>query len=202
MSPSDSERELVWKAYCELGLIERHHGGIQSSYRTLASTWMLAAFAGIGFVISQDMTVDIAGELLVAAIALACGVGLYLLWVLDLLVTQRLLDAAYIEARRLESSHHWLPQPRNNMRSLLRGKGLAYAVRFYVVGMEVMVCIVGIGIGWFLARESYLVYRAPAGVVFAAVLIFLPMYLKWRTSTTLEQETEMLNERNKRPHTS
>ena len=143
MSPSDSERELVWKAYCELGLIERHHGGTQSSYRTLASTWMLAAFAGIGFVISQDLTVDIAGELLVAAIALGCGVGLYLLWVLDLLVTQRLLDAAYIEARRLESIHAWLPQPRNNMRFLLQGKGLAYVVRFYIVGMEVMVCIVG-----------------------------------------------------------
>jgi hypothetical protein len=40
--PTSDERELILKAYCELGQIERSHSNTQTSYRTLASTWMFA----------------------------------------------------------------------------------------------------------------------------------------------------------------
>jgi len=52
---SNDERELIFKLYSELGSIERHSSGVQSQYRVLASTWMLAVFAGIGFVISKRL---------------------------------------------------------------------------------------------------------------------------------------------------
>jgi hypothetical protein len=141
----DNERELIWKIYCELGVSERHFNGIQSGYRALASTWMLAAFAGIGFVSSKEFTFGIPKELLVGVIGVGGGIGVYLLWVLDLLFCQRLLDAAYIEGRNLEDKHDWLPQTRNNMRTLLGGKGLSLVVWYYIAGTEVMFLIGGIG---------------------------------------------------------
>jgi hypothetical protein len=48
------EFENVWHFVTEIGLNERHFNQLQSSYRTLASQWLLAAFAGIGFVISSN----------------------------------------------------------------------------------------------------------------------------------------------------
>jgi hypothetical protein len=84
--PTSDERELILKAYCELGQIERSHSNNQTSYRMLASTWMLAAFAGIGFMISsKEFSFDIPKEVFILAIALAGGIGLGLLWILDLL---------------------------------------------------------------------------------------------------------------------
>src|SRR5215831_10526015 len=119
----EDDRDRIWKIYCELGVIERHFNNVQSTYRALASTWLLAALGGIGFVISKELTLRIPSELIIGAIGIAAGIGVYLLWVLDLLVYQRLLDAAYIEGRNLETNHQWLPQVRNNMRVLLGGAG-------------------------------------------------------------------------------
>jgi len=48
------EFEVVWKFYTEIGALERHFNQLQNHYRTLASTWLLAAFAAIGFLISQQ----------------------------------------------------------------------------------------------------------------------------------------------------
>ena len=43
--------EQLWGIYRELGEMERHFGNVQARYRALASTWLLAAMAGIGFVL-------------------------------------------------------------------------------------------------------------------------------------------------------
>jgi hypothetical protein len=209
MPKSDNERELIFKAYCELGQIERHHSNIQSSYRTLASTWMLAAFAGIGFVISaKEFPFDIPRELFVLAIAFAGGIGLVLLWVLDLMFYQRLLDAAFAEARQLEVTHDWLPQPRNNMRAILAGKGLQIVIWYYIALTEVMVLIVGAGLVSFLALRTRTFLDLRTGTVavlcvitafaWAGLMIEIAKFMKRKTSTTPDVEIKLQTVRNKR----
>jgi hypothetical protein len=193
---SDNERERIFKAYCELGQIERHHSTLQGSYRTLASTWMLAAFGGMGFVITKQFPVGIPRSILVAAIAFAAAIGLGLLWVLDLLFYQRLLDSAYIEARNLEERHSWLPQPRNNMRAILRGKGLRYVLWFYILTTGVMVLLTGAGVAWFLERTMGRAYCVIAALFFVGVMIPIYWIMRWKTSITPELE-KLLEERNK-----
>ena len=182
---------------CELGMIERHSSGIQSSYRVLASTWMLAAFAGIGFVISKEFSFGIPKELLVAVIALGGGFGLVLLWVLDLMFYQRLLDAAYFEARNLEDTHPWLPQPRNNMRALLGGKGLQIVIWYYIALIEVMILIAGIGFGLLALTAGAALYVTVAFAC-AVLMILSPILIMWITSITPKLETKIREERNKR----
>jgi len=48
----------IWNFYIELGLMERHFNEIQAGYRRLASTWMLAVLAAIGFVLSTKLTIQ------------------------------------------------------------------------------------------------------------------------------------------------
>ena len=53
MELSEKAYEQLWNAYCELGKREQHFNNIQTRYRALASTWALAALAGIGFAIKE-----------------------------------------------------------------------------------------------------------------------------------------------------
>ena len=195
MPQQDNDFERIWKIYCELGVIERHFNNVQSNYRALASTWLLAALAGIGFVISKELTLLIPSELIIVAIGIAAGIGVYLLWVLDLLVYQRLLDAAYIEARNLETNHEWLPQVRNNIRVFLGGKGLALIVWFYIAASELMVMIAGIGLFRFLAlRQVPLLYGIEL-FAYLSLMVLIPIHMRKQTALTPTLESKLLEER-------
>jgi len=195
MPQQDNDFERIWKIYCELGVIERHFNNVQSNYRALASTWLLAALAGIGFVISKELTLLIPSELIIVAIGIAAGIGVYLLWVLDLLVYQRLLDAAYIEARNLETNHEWLPQVRNNIRVFLGGKGLALIVWFYIAASELMVMIAGIGLFRFLAlRQVALLYGIEL-FAYLSLMVLIPIHMRKQTALTPTLESKLLEER-------
>jgi hypothetical protein len=187
-----NEQERLLKIYCELGVIDRHFGSIQSHYRALASTWLLAAFGAIGFILAKDFNPIIAKDLLIATIGICGAIGIYLLWVLDLLVYQRLLDAAFVEAKKLETRNTWLPQVRNNMTMLLGGKGLSLIVWYYLTGVEVMFLIAGIELLRFIAPKQFrglLFVEVPT--LMGALILFL-VHMRRKTSTTPELESRLL----------
>ncbi|MCX6597120.1 MAG: hypothetical protein NTV70_12220 [Acidobacteria bacterium] len=106
--------ERTWKILQEIGEAERHFNTLQQSYRLLASTWLLAAFGGAGFLfeklsVSQYLTLALAG------IGVLSSFGILLLWNLDLRVYHQLLDAYFEEGLQLEAEHSWLPQVRHRM---------------------------------------------------------------------------------------
>jgi hypothetical protein len=189
MSPDNDEYSRVWNIYCELGVIDRHFNNAQSNCRALASTWLLAGFAGIGIAISKEFNVHIAKELIVAAIGVASAIGLCLLWMLDLLVYQRLLDSAYHEARILEKSQSWLPQVRNNMRKLLKGRSLALIALFYIVTVETMILVSGVSLAVWLHRlgQRNLAVLAELSA-YAVIFVLFPILMYRRTSTTPDLE--------------
>jgi hypothetical protein len=199
MSPDNDEHTSVWNIYCELGLIDRHFNNQQSNCRALASTWLLAGFAGIGIVISKELSVQFSKELIIVAIGLASAVGLSLLWMLDLLVYQRMLDSAYYEARELESHQPWLPQVRNNMRDLLEGRSLAMVALFYIVTAETMVLISGVALAlWLhkLVQYRFAYWAELSG--YALVFVLFPVFMYRRTSTTPDMETNLKKARESR----
>jgi hypothetical protein len=189
MPANDKETEHIWNFYVEMGLLERHFTQIQSGYRTLASTWLLGAFAAIGFVLATRFSLPIPRELLIAAIAIAASIGVYLIWVLDLLVTQRLLDGSYIQSRALEHTHRWLPQIRSTMRALLRGKALRLVVWFYAVGTEVMAFVGGAGLLlWLNTTRTPVVLVCLVVVNYVIGMMFVLVLMHLKTSTTRAYE--------------
>jgi hypothetical protein len=167
MNGNDIEKERIWNFYIELGLTERHFNTIQSSYRTLASTWLLAAFAGTGFVLSTDINLLVSQEIIVAGIGLGASVGIYILWLIDLRFYQKLLSAAFQEARILELDYPWLPQVHNNMREILKEKGSSIVGWFYIVAIEIMAFVGGVGV--------LLWFRENASAKFHAVVYIMPI---------------------------
>src|SRR5688500_15835311 len=90
-----SDTELAWQKICDLRNSEEHFNGIKVKCRTLASTWLLAAFAAMWFLASEKIWISIPVEVIILGLGLAAASGMLLLWVLDLLVYHRLLDAYF-----------------------------------------------------------------------------------------------------------
>jgi hypothetical protein len=102
--------------YKELGTYERHFNQMQSVYRGLASTWLLATFAGIEYVLDKSTTtyggIDV--RLAISMIALAGGTGIFLLWIIDVMVYHKLLVAVTKESKKIECDPD-LPKLRTTM---------------------------------------------------------------------------------------
>jgi hypothetical protein len=132
--------EMILQMYEGLTGQCQHFNGLESTYRALASTWLLAAFGGVGYVLSNNVGGHAA--LLSAAIGAAAALGIVLLWILDLQVYHSLLVGAFSEQLRLEREHSWLPQSAHQMQRAHRGEGvLPKVVWFYVASYLLMVAI-------------------------------------------------------------
>jgi len=185
--------ERVWKIAQEIGVQERHFNGMQTSYRSMASAWLLATFAGIGFSISQTIHVQIDPELLVAAIAVAGCVGIALLWVLDLLVYHRLLDSCFIEGLILEERYAWLPPCRNNMMKTQAGQGVLFrTVGFYLAPVVLLIFIAGGALALWFYREEYPLAATLSVVASVIVAVLAGMAIRSKTENTSAIEERLV----------
>jgi hypothetical protein len=98
------------EAYKEFGDYERHFNQMQSICRGFASTWLLATFGGIGYALwNSNFAASVVGPRTAAAslVALAGGTGIFLLWLIDIVVYHRLLVAVTYESSELEERRHF-----------------------------------------------------------------------------------------------
>lgn len=99
----------------QIGEEERHFNNLQKEYRLLSSKWLLAALGAIGYLLQADHNVLFNNWLLVGFIGFVGNIGIFLLWVMDIRVYHRLLNAAFLQGIEMEESHSWLPKVRTNM---------------------------------------------------------------------------------------
>lgn len=134
----------------EMGNYERHFNQLQSTYRSFASAWLLAAFGAMGYVLTQTEPdkLLLPTNWLVAAVALAACIGIVLLWYMDMWVYHRLLEGCFDTAHDLESCYD-LPAFRERMRQAL-GKGrVSWAIAFYYgVPGVILALIVFVSLFW------------------------------------------------------
>ncbi|MFT3736447.1 MAG: hypothetical protein QM776_15750 [Rhodocyclaceae bacterium] len=180
--------ERVWKVAQELSTQERHFNSLQNSYRNMASGWLLATFGGISFGLSHSLEIPLPRELLIAAIAIAGSCGIALLWVLDLLVYHRLLDACFIEGLALEKRYPWLPPFRNNMMKTQEGHGVLFrTVGFYLAPVVLLVLIATAALtGWCIGHG----WPFPAILIAAAGIIAAVMVVRLMRNKTENTDTQ------------
>lgn len=180
--PDKATFDRVWQIITEIGIQERHFNELQTQYRNMASKWLLATFAAIGFVISKVILINITMELLVACIALAGFIGIILIWILDLLVYHRLLEACFIEGLVLERQYSWLPPIRHNMMDTMRGEGVLFRlIGFYIGSTTLLILIAGI------AASSAL---TPNYSQFAILALVLTIIIAFLIARLIQKKTE------------
>lgn len=133
----------VWEIVKECGEEERHFNQLQSVYRGVASTWLLATFAAVGYMLfDKDGKLSHPG--IAAMVCYAGAFGIILIWTLDLHVYHRLLVAVFREGLALEQEFPWLPRFRTNMANVGKKPGSTGPERvrrrlaWYYVGTEVV----------------------------------------------------------------
>lgn len=134
------DQQLVISQIEEICRSEHHFNMLEAEYRKLASTWLLAAFAGMGY-IATTKDLPIAPGPTIFALAAGASIGIQLLWVVDLLTYHQLLLANFFEGWRLEKAHSFLPPIRINM--LAQGN-TGKRVRFFYLGSSLVPLAFGV----------------------------------------------------------
>jgi hypothetical protein len=127
------EKFLVYGTYSQIADILKHRDSIQATYRTFASTWLLATFVGIGYALSsKETSIPFHPLLAVAFISLASATGIFIIWLMDLVSCEQSIASMVYNGMELERQHAWLPHYYHNvnemgsLRKFIRLKALFY----------------------------------------------------------------------------
>jgi hypothetical protein len=156
------EHLLIYGTYSKILHGGRLYGGYQTGYRIMASSWLLATFAAIGFLLSNDNILPFEHILAVPIISFFGIVGLYLIWHEDTFVQEILLDVNVVEGLELEKKHPWLPQVHHNFLNLYKTTNARFVkVLFFIGCKSILFLTMGISLAIFLYPIS-LVYTTIA----------------------------------------
>lgn len=113
---------------------EHHFNNLTFNIRALASTWLLATFAGIGWILKdwEDTgSVQIVDKPdLIIALCIGSSIGIFVLWIMDLKVYQELLNV-WFDAREMYEDDIKYPAIRKNMKDLFETGRAVYLIKFY-----------------------------------------------------------------------
>lgn len=161
--------------YAALNETEQKFNELQSSYRRLASIWLLATFSAIGYIWSNQLPTGIEANLVIGTIIALSGVGNFLLWLVDIGVYQKLLSATYVEGIKFEQEYK-LPRIRKNMSKIFNGKNVSRRLSlFYVIPTSLMLPfgLFTVGREYFDASGHVLILMGLGAVVLSAIIFVL-----------------------------
>jgi hypothetical protein len=149
--------------YWKLSEMEERFNSSSAGVRALASGWVLAALAALGWLLDPSKPSSWAiplGLLLIAICALAVA-GVATLWVLDQLVFHRLLNSVFLVGLKMESAEPALPPIRALMMKTVEGRGTQrWELLFYLgplvvfVLLSVIVVTTGSGTLFYASRQD------------------------------------------------
>lgn len=124
-----------WEIIKTITEAEHHFNNLCFKIRTLASTWLLATFAGVGFLISKsiDQSLNI-GDLTVL-LCWAGSLGIFTLWILDIQVYQKILNAWFEQRQSIEANNPAFPQLHQAIVKTQPGGRATNLIKLYYVGL-------------------------------------------------------------------
>jgi hypothetical protein len=135
----------AYDRYWKLSEMEERFNASSGGIRTLASGWLLASLAAIGWLLdpsrgSSNWLVPVG--LLVCVVSSLSVAGIATLWVLDHLVFKRLLNSVFLVGLRMEKLDPALPPIRTMMLKTMAGRGTyLWEMLFYVAPIFVFTAL-------------------------------------------------------------
>ena len=111
---------------------EKHFNGLETQYRLLASTWLLASLGATGYIMKDDNSISLNPDklLLIGAIGFLGSIGILLLWVLDIKVYHKLLNSVFMQGFFWSLNIHGY---KDKNRELLSQEKEIIGIRFFYV---------------------------------------------------------------------
>lgn len=145
------------ESYWRFQEAESHFNFMQASVRRLASAWLLAAFGAVAVLSKSDQDVTwLIPPLQLAQIVLVMGAfGLLALWILDMLVYQRLLGAIFWSGLKMEHDHPDLPPIRAMMMIASEKTGMRKWMNFFYYIPLAGFAMVSAILSWIIVHEKW-----------------------------------------------
>lgn len=109
ITPKD--KIIAYGLYVKLQKYKMHYYTVKLRYKILASTWILATFIGLGYLLSGYETglptTNLTG---VICLGILSATGISLLYYLDIFIYHRILHTIFMEAMHYEKKYDFLPK--------------------------------------------------------------------------------------------
>lgn len=137
------EHSLIYGLYSQMRALGTHFSNMQNKYRTLASTWLLAAFIGIGFLLSRShLDLPINTLLVIVILCFSAIVGILLLWHLDIILYYRFWLAVTVESAKLERHYSYLPRTNLHILEMNNTKKKYLFQSLFYIGCSILLFLI------------------------------------------------------------
>lgn len=179
---SAEEKLIIYGMYTEYIKNIKHFDLLQTYYRLLSSTILLASFLAIGFLFSsQAKSIPIDRTLSVLLITFISSSLMISLWHLDLIFFERLMVSNFAEAFRLELNNEWLPKVHSNISVFNKFHDSPTNVAIYYIGsISSLFLTTGLIIAYSLAQYGVWVICIVILITILCIF-FIKIWLKKRT---------------------
>ncbi len=183
--------EKIFRVYEYIGDQEKHFNLIETNYRLLASTWLLASLGAIGFILfKSDFKLTYQLQI-ICGLCIVSSIGIFLLWIIDLRTYHQLLVSSFMEGLLLEYRFDWLPKIRQNMINSLNGDVTKKVVYYYSATISLLLLIMMVA---FLLWQNDILIGYKIGLVIglSIVIIFLNIYMMKKSSIHMNELSERI----------
>jgi hypothetical protein len=186
------------ECYWKLSEMEERFNSSSAGVRTLASGWLLAALAALGWLLdpSKPSSWMIPLGLLLVVVCVLGVAGIATLWILDQLVFHRLLNSVFLVGLKMESSDPTLPPIRALMMETVEGSGTQkWELLFYLGPLAAFVVLSAIVVAtgpdnlFFASRHAHPLDLRWVGYVMllAQIVVIALVLLKQRSVGIIER---------------
>ena len=119
---------------------EHHFNNLCFNIRALASTWLLATLAGVGWILKDLPTTTSADSFvinkldLLVVLCVGSSIGIFVLWIMDIRIYQRLLNV-WFDAREQYEIDDNLPSIRKPMKDLFETGRASELILIYYLAL-------------------------------------------------------------------
>jgi hypothetical protein len=144
MNENLKDDKLVMELVNHIGDQEKHFNSLETQYRLLASTWLLASLGAMGFLLQKKNDLFIDKYLLIGFIGFISSIGIFLLWILDIKVYHKLLNCVFLQGVNLEQKYDWLPKIRTDMLLTIETGDVTKSTGLYYMGSCIILLLISI----------------------------------------------------------
>jgi len=167
------QKELDWEKIKLITQSENHFNNLCFNIRALASTWLLASLGGVGFLLTKTVTADLQANHLLVLLCWVSSIGIFVLWILDLLVYQKMLNAWFASREPIETKNINFPQMFKEITKSQPGGRAANLIKIYYLALVSLPLALALYVSFYL--QLILQWTVLTGVLtlFLIVSIYL-----------------------------
>ena len=174
--------DQAWEITKEINENVRHYNEHQTKYRTLASQWLIAGFAGIGFLFSAEPKLPFDKLIFTMLISVASAFGIFQLWRIDIILFQKIIQSFFSAGAHLEDQFTSLPKIKTSIyKNVPKGNAGETLFQFYFYIITVFL-LIGLISFLYIPKTSRffagIEFETGCILLYLAALVFIYRYMK------------------------